>query len=324
MKGTQPAMKVCSAPIRWNPIHEALDAERRGFDGIRIIDHFAVPHPTGEVNAAPHGLVNIGAAAAVTSRLTLTQTVMNVSFRHPAELAQAISTLDRISGGRAELGLGAGWYRPEHDAFGYDFPSPGIRLEKLGEAAEICRQMFQNDGVVSFRGKHYRAEFDVVWPKTPTIPEIMIGGSGPRLLELAGALADRVDLLHTIRDGKPVLGGEHSNHEDRVAAMRETARRAADRAGNTLAFSASIFASLSRDHATVLERRRHLAAAAGSTPEMLADDLLYVVGTQDDLLRAITRLANLGIDRVHISAMPPDAQHTLDLVVELLPSAQAL
>jgi alkanesulfonate monooxygenase SsuD/methylene tetrahydromethanopterin reductase-like flavin-dependent oxidoreductase (luciferase family) len=175
--------------------------------------------------------------------------------------------------------------------------------------------------MVSFRGKHYRAEFDVAWPATPTIPEIMIGGSGPRLLELASALADRVDLLHTIRDGRPVLGGEHSNNEDRVAAMRETARRTA---GNELAFSASIFASLSNDRIEVLERRRHLAAAAGSTPEMLADDLLYVVGTQDDLLRAIIRLANLGIDRVHISAMPPAPQHTLDLVVEMLPSVQAI
>jgi len=317
-------MKVYSFPIRWNPIQEALDAEHSGFDGIGIIDHFAVPYPSGKVNAAPHGLVNIGAAAAVTSRLTLTQTVMNVAFRHPAELAQAISTLHGISGGRAELGLGAGWYGAEHDAFGYDFPAPSIRLKKLGEAATICRQMLQNDGVVSFRGKHYRAEFDVAWPKTPTPPEVMIGGSGPRLLELAGTLADRVDLLHTIRDGKPVLGGEHSNHEDRVVAMRETARRAADRAGNKLAYSASIFASLSNDRIEVLERRRHLAAAAGSTPEMLADDLLYVVGTQDDLLRAITRLAILGIDRVHISAMPPDPQHTLDLVVELLPSVQAI
>ena len=317
-------MRFYSTPIQWNPVQEACRAERQGFDGIRIIDHFSVPYSTGEVAAIPHGLINIGAAAAATKRLALTQTMMNVSFRHPAELAQAISTLHRISGGRAELGLGAGWYQAEHDAFGYDFPSPGKRLEKLGEAAAICRQMFHNHGIVCFRGAHYRAEFEISWPETPTIPQIMIGGSGPRLLVLAGAVADRVDLLYTIRAGKPVLDREHINHEGRVQAMIDMARRAADRAGNKVSFSASVFVSLSNDRRETLERRKALAAVADSTPRMRADDLLYVVGTQNDLVRALTRLAGLGVDRVHIGAMPPDPHHTLDLVVELLPSVRAL
>ena len=89
-------------------------------------------------------------------------------------------------------------------------------------------------------------------------------------------------------------------------------------------FSASVFVSLSNDRREALERRKALAAVADSTPRMLADDLLYVVGTQNDLVRALTRLAGLGVDRVHIGAMPPDPHDTLDLVAELLPSVRAL
>jgi alkanesulfonate monooxygenase SsuD/methylene tetrahydromethanopterin reductase-like flavin-dependent oxidoreductase (luciferase family) len=323
-EGQASDLKIYSSPLWWDPVREARAAEQLGYDGIRVIDHFAVPGAIGPSYPTPHSLVTLGAAAAATGALALTQTMMCVSFRHPAELAQGIATLDRISGGRAELGLGAGWYRPEHEAFGYDFPSPGQRLEKLGEAAEICREMLHHRGVVAFSGKHYRAEFDVEWPETPRIPDVMIGGSGPRLLALAGAVADRVDLLHTIRGGRPLLDAEHSNNGDRVVEMRQTALRSGDRVGNRPAVSATIFASLTEDRAEVAERRRDFAALAGSTAELLADDLLYVVGTPDDLLRAMTRLAELGIDRVHVGPLPPDPPRTLGLLADLLPALRAL
>jgi alkanesulfonate monooxygenase SsuD/methylene tetrahydromethanopterin reductase-like flavin-dependent oxidoreductase (luciferase family) len=317
-------MKIYGRPLGWDPVREAVDAEQRGFDGVRVVDHFAVPHTSGGVRPAPHSLVTLAAAAAATSRVALTQTMMCVAFRNPAELAQAVATLDRISGGRAELGLGAGWYRGEHDAFGYEFTPPGVRLARLREAALICREMLHNRGTVSFHGSHYEAEFDIEWPETPTVPGILIGGSGPRLLALAGSVADRVDLLHTIREGKPLLDTEHTNHENRVVGMRDAVLRAADEAGNKPTISATIFTSLSEDPAEIAERRRHLAAVAGSTPQLLADDLLYVVGTQDDLLRSLETLASLGVDRVHIGTVPPEPDRTFKLVGELLPQAHSL
>jgi alkanesulfonate monooxygenase SsuD/methylene tetrahydromethanopterin reductase-like flavin-dependent oxidoreductase (luciferase family) len=312
-------VKIYGRPLGWNAVADAVDAERRGFDGVRVIDHFAMPHTNGAVRATPHGLVGLSAAAGATTTIALTQTMMCVSFRHPGEVAQAIATLHRVSGGRAELGLGAGWHKGEHDAFGYDFPAPGQRLRKLREAAEICRAMLHHDGAVSYQGQHYTAEFPGGWPEYPTVPDILIGGSGPRLLELAGGVADRVDLLHTIREGRPLLDAEHLNDADRVAAMRDTVLRAGDGSGNKPAISATIFTSLSTDPAEVARRREALATASGASLPALADELLYVVGTPEDLVRSVTRLGELGVDRVHIGTVPPGPDETFAVVAELLP-----
>jgi alkanesulfonate monooxygenase SsuD/methylene tetrahydromethanopterin reductase-like flavin-dependent oxidoreductase (luciferase family) len=317
-------MKIYSTPLFWDPVEEACRAESRGFDGIRVVDHFFVPNGLGTEYALPHCLVTLGAAAAATHKVGITQTVMNVGFRQPAELAQAISSLQRISNGRAELGLGAGWYEPEHTAFGYEFLAPKDRVDKLAEAATICREMLKSNGRIDFEGKYYRVVSEVRWPEVSTVPEVLIGGSGPRLLALAGAVANRVDLLHTIRDGRPVLGGYYSNNEERVAAMIATASRSAEQVGNTVKFSVNIFMSLSNDVSEVAERRRALASSSQSSPSAIAGDLLYAVGTQEHILRVLTQLAELGVDRAHISAMPPEPQHTLDLMVELLPEVQAL
>ncbi|GAA3086707.1 LLM class F420-dependent oxidoreductase [Pseudonocardia yunnanensis] len=317
-------MKIYRVPVLWDPVDEAVRAESLGFDGVCAVDHFFVPNTLGTEYLLPHSLVTLGAVAAATQVVGITQTVMNIGFHHPAELTQAILTLQRISNGRAELGLGAGWYEPEHEAFGYEFLAPRDRVDKLTEAAVICRKMLESNGGIDFEGKYYRVASDVRWPEVPTIPDIVIGGSGPRLLALAGAVANRVDLLHTIRAGRPVLGGAYCNNDERVSAMIETALRSAEQAENTVKFSATVFVSLSNDVTEIGERRRALASFSQSSPSSLAEDLLYVVGTQEDFLRVMTRLAQLGVDRVHLSALPPERQETLDLAVELLPQAKAI
>ena len=145
-----------------------------------MLDHFAAPASPDAMFPVPHSLVTLAAAAAVTSRIGLTQTMLCNTFRNPAELAHAIATLHRISGGRAELGLGAGWHRAEHEGFGYPFPGIAERLARLRESVHICRTMFRDDGRISFQGEYYRAEFDAAWPAIPSVPEVMIGGSAPK------------------------------------------------------------------------------------------------------------------------------------------------
>jgi alkanesulfonate monooxygenase SsuD/methylene tetrahydromethanopterin reductase-like flavin-dependent oxidoreductase (luciferase family) len=311
-------VRVYGGALFWDPVAEARDAEERGFDGVRVLDHFAAPASQDAMFPMPHSLVTLAAAAAVTSRIGLTQTMLCNTFRNPAELAHAIATLHRISGGRAELGLGAGWHRAEHEAFGYPFPGLAERLARLRESVQICRAMFRDSGRVSFRGEHYRAEFDVRWPDLPSVPQVMIGGAGPRVLTLAGEIADRVDLVHAMRGGLPFLGGDKHNGAQRLSALRDVAVRAGDAVGNRPAFSATILVSLSTDRAEVARRRAELAKASGATVDELADELLYVVGTPDDLRRALDSLAELGFDRVHLGAMPPGAEATLDLITGLL------
>jgi alkanesulfonate monooxygenase SsuD/methylene tetrahydromethanopterin reductase-like flavin-dependent oxidoreductase (luciferase family) len=311
-------VRVYGGALFWDPVAEARDAEERGFDGVRVLDHFAAPASQDGLFPMPHSLVTLAAAAAVTRRIGLTQTMLCNTFRNPAELAHAIATLHRISDGRAELGLGAGWHRAEHEAFGYPFPGVAERLARLRESVAICRAMFRDDGRVSFRGDYYRAEFDVPWPALPSVPEVMIGGSAPRVLAVAGEIADRVDLVHSMRGGLPFLGGDRHNGVRRISELREVAARAGDAAGNRPAFSATVLVSLSEDRAEVAERRADLAKISGATVAELADELLYVVGTPDDLLRALDTLAGLGFDRVHLGAMPPGAEVTLDLITGLL------
>jgi hypothetical protein len=147
----------------------------------------------------------------------------------------------------------------------------------------------------------------------------MIGGSGPKLFALAGAVADRVDLVNANRDGQPALGGELHNGVPRLTELRDIALRAGDAVGNRPAFSATVLVSLSPDKAEVAARRKQTAAATGATEDEIADDLLYVIGDQGHLLRALDTLAGLGFDRVHLGVVPPDPAATLDLISELLP-----
>ncbi|HEV3361784.1 MAG TPA: LLM class flavin-dependent oxidoreductase [Pseudonocardiaceae bacterium] len=319
MFGEVARVRVYGGALFWDPVREARDAEQRGFDGVRVLDHFSAPASADASFAVPHSLVTLGAAAAATSRIGLTQTVLCNTFRNPAEIAQAIATLHRISGGRAELGLGAGWHRGEHEAFGYPFPGPVERLERLREAVSICRAMLRGNGVVSFEGRYYRAVHDVPWPELPSVPRVMVGGTGAKLLALAGELADRVDLVHGNRGGLPFLGGELHNGVRRIGGLRDIAVRAGEAVGNVPAFSATILVSLSQDAGEVARRRAEVAAATGATVDEIAADLLYVVGTQGDLRRVLDTVAGLGFDRVHLGAVPPDAAATLDLISELLP-----
>src|SRR5512134_1239024 len=131
-------------------------AEAGGFDAYARADHLLA-----EGALAPAGapllecFTTIAALVPTTTRLRFLQTVTCNSFRNPALLAKMVATLDVISGGRMELGLGAGWLRQEYDAYGFDFPSTAIRLEQLREALQVVKLLWTG-GPVDFEGRHYR------------------------------------------------------------------------------------------------------------------------------------------------------------------------
>ncbi len=176
----------------------AHQAERLGFESIWAFDHFhTVPRPTDEITF--EAFTTLAALAALTKRVRLGHIVICTGFRNPALTAKMISTLDSISGGRMELGIGAGWKRDEWLAYGYGFPETKERLARLGDDLEVIVAMLAGDRHqhASFEGRHswVRDARNVPKPiQQPRVP-IMVGGNGPNVTwRLAARLADELNL----------------------------------------------------------------------------------------------------------------------------------
>ena len=171
--------------------------ERLGFESVWMYDHFHTwPEPRDEVVLEP--FTALSALAALTRRVRIGHIVICTGFRNPALTAKMISTLDVVSGGRAELGIGAGWNQEEWEAFGYDFPSAPERLATLRDHLEIITRMLEpGDGRATFEGRYARVAMAVNQPKPvqrPRVP-VMVGGNGPDVTwRLAARYADELNL----------------------------------------------------------------------------------------------------------------------------------
>jgi probable F420-dependent oxidoreductase len=178
----------------------ARRAESLGYSALMMPDHLVEQY-------APIPLLT--AAAMATETLRVGTFVFNNNLRHPAVLAQDLATLDWLSGGRLQIGIGAGWNKPEHDAIGIPFEPVGTRIAKLAEAIAVLKGCF-GDEKFSFAGEHYTiTDYDArPKPVQRPHPPIFIGGGGKRLLTLAGREAQVVGLSpRLLKDaqGKPAL-----------------------------------------------------------------------------------------------------------------------
>ena len=172
-----------------------LQAERLGFESAWVFDHFHTePEPTDELTF--ESFTTLAALAASTERLRLGQVVICTAFRNPALTAKMIGTLDVISGGRMELGIGAGWKEDEWIAYGYGFPPVAERLAILADYLEIITRML-GPGRATWAGEHAHVIDAIHEPKglqQPRIP-ILIGGNGPKVTwRLAARFADELNL----------------------------------------------------------------------------------------------------------------------------------
>jgi F420-dependent oxidoreductase-like protein len=179
-------------------IDVAQQAERLGFESIWLFDHFhTVPRPTDEITF--ESFTTLSALAALTSRVRLGHVVICTAFRNPALTAKMISTMDSISGGRMELGIGAGWKRDEWLAYGYGFPETKERLARLGDDLSVINEMLAGDKHrhATFEGTyaHVRDARNIPKPiQQPRVP-IMIGGNGPNVTwRLAAKHADELNV----------------------------------------------------------------------------------------------------------------------------------
>ncbi|MEK0325875.1 MAG: TIGR03560 family F420-dependent LLM class oxidoreductase [Nitrosopumilus sp.] len=168
-----------------------LRAEELGYESLWLTDHFfTFPTPTNKPYLEVLSLLS--ALSAVTSKIRLGVLVIGNSYRLPSMLAKITSTIDNVSNGRLELGIGAGWFEPEYNAYGYPYPKASIRIEQLKEAVQIIKLMWTKESA-SFEGKHYKIS-DAICTPAPVQkphPPITIGGEGERLLGVVAAEADR-------------------------------------------------------------------------------------------------------------------------------------
>jgi F420-dependent oxidoreductase-like protein len=191
----------------------AQQAERIGAESVWLFDHFhTVPRPTDEITF--ESFTSLSALAALTARVRLGHIVICNGFRNPALTAKMAATLDVISGGRFELGIGAGWKRDEWLAYGYGFPGTPVRLAMLHDALEVIGRMLEPGREVhaTYEGEHHsvRGARNVPKPLQPDGMPIMVGGNGPNVTwRLAARYADELNVdgmsPDEVRDALPTI-----------------------------------------------------------------------------------------------------------------------
>lgn len=176
------------APAAW--VEHGKRLEALGYDSFLMRDH-VVPDYFGDQYAP---LVALAALATATSRIALGTMVLANDFRHPAHLAKEAATLQALSGGRFELGIGAGWLRSEYEALGLTLDPAGVRIARLEEALRVLTGLWRGDEV-DLVGRHYRLAGLRLAPVPERRPRLFLGGGHERMLTLAGQHGDSVGLL---------------------------------------------------------------------------------------------------------------------------------
>lgn len=180
-------VQLATAKTRDEWVHNARRAEELGYDVVCIPDHVGTqlsPFPA------------LVALADATEKIKVGTLVLDNDFRHPLLMAHEAATVQLLSEGRLELGLGAGWLRRDYDRLGIEFADPGVRVGRLEEAVAIFERYFDGD-VFSFSGRHY--EVHEAEPLRVERPALLIGGGGPRVLKLAAGHADIASVFLTAR-----------------------------------------------------------------------------------------------------------------------------
>jgi F420-dependent oxidoreductase-like protein len=191
--------------LRWPElVDRAQFAEQAGFDGIWVFDHFKPLYgdPKGPCMEA---WTLLAALAAITTRIRLGALVTGITYRHPSILATEAITVDQISNGRLEIGLGAAWHQPEHEELGIAFPSIKERAEQLEEGVQVMRLLMTKDRA-TFRGRHYQLDEATYYPRPAQKPHppFWIGADGVQLM--LPIVARQADAWHSFGSDTTLAG----------------------------------------------------------------------------------------------------------------------
>ncbi len=260
------------SPASW--AEKARQAEDLGFDTILIGDHL--------IDGLLSPMVALCAMADATASLHVGTLVLNNDFRHPALLAREAATIDFLTDGRFELGIGAGHTAAEYREIGLTFDPPHVRVERLDESVTILRRLFDGESV-TFAGRHYQIEEHQLFPARR--PPLLVGGNGDQVLRTAATYADIIGftgLGRTLDDGH-----RHENHwqwhqiDRKVALVRDTAgERLADVECNALVQHIAI----TDDRAAAVEP---IADFTGTHPDVLLASPYLLVGSISEVVEQL-------------------------------------
>jgi probable F420-dependent oxidoreductase len=319
-----------TSPIRFSEVaDQARRAEAAGFDSVWLSDHLFASLERYGGDGTRYGalepLTTLAALAPITERVRLGTLVLSAGFRHPAVVAKAASAIDRLSDGRLDLGIGAGWYADEYEAFGLAFPAVGERFSMLDETLAYLGALF-GDEPATFRGERFELRDAYVRPRPvqrPRPPMIVGGKGGPRMLSIAARLAD---------GWNAAWRWTPSAYAPRAAAAREACERAG-RDPATFRLSLGLFTVVGADEGDLERRfarmRERLPAGVGDAIGLATLREECLAGTVDEVVDRAAAFAALGVDELILSLAPvwfalPDPS-MLDLAAEaLLPALRRL
>ena len=297
----------------------ARHAEAAGFEALFRSDHYeSFPGETG--NPTTDAWTVIAGLARDVPRIHLGALVSPVTYRYPGNLAKVVLTADEMSGGRIELGMGAGWHDDEHHRHGFPFPELSERADMLEEALEIVKGLWEEPDGWSFIGTHWAIQDALFRPKPGTLPgrnggrpNIITGGQGnPRAYRIAAKWADEFNLSSTSPDAAVA----------KFAALDEAAR-AIGRDPSTLTHSVMSGVLIGRDRDEVRRRERDLLTAFGGADEesetwMAARKPRWVYGTPDEARDVVKRFEAAGVQRIMLQDFIARDLDMIDLAGEAL------
>jgi probable F420-dependent oxidoreductase len=259
----------------------AQRAEDLGYSTLFVPDHF-VDHPLAPIPT-------VAAVAACTTTLGVGTLVLGNDYRHPVVLAKEAATIDLLSDGRLELGIGAGWMTVDYEQSGIPLDRPGVRIDRLREAVQVLKGLWA-DGPFSFAGEHYTItglDGDPQ-PFRPGGPKLVIGGGGPKVLTLAAQEADIVGINANLRRGaandpSAAPSMNPANTDQKLAWVREAA---GDRYADLEIQAFAGFALITDDARAIAEG---MAGVFEATPDEVLDSPVGLVGTVDEIVESLER-----------------------------------
>ncbi len=286
----------------------AQHSERLGFDAFFRSDHFVAMGDRAPVLPGPSDAwITLAGIARETSTIRLGTLVNSSTFRNPGVLAVQIANVDSMSNGRVELGLGAGWFLDEHEAYGIPFPPLGERFDRLEEQLAIVTGLWDSPAgtTFDFTGTHYQVRNSPALPKpvqTP-LPIIIGGGGAKRTPALAARYAAEFNLPF--------------QSQERFTEQRDRVRSACDVIGRdpeSLAYSCALIVCIGKDDAELARRAEFL----GRDVEELR--LNGLCGTPAEAVERLAQWAALGAERVYLQVLDLDDLEQLDLIAtEVMP-----
>jgi F420-dependent oxidoreductase-like protein len=285
----------------------AQTAERLGFDAFFRSDHFLKMGGVSGLPGPTDAWVTLAGLARDTQRIRLGTLVTAATFRLPGPLAIAVAQVDQMSGGRVELGLGAGWYEAEHTAYGVPFPSLGERFERLEEQLAVITGLWatKEGDTFSYAGTHYKLSDSPALPKPAQSPlPVIVGGGGPkRTPRLAATYAAEYNTSFVSLD----------RFNEQCARVR-TACESIGRDQATMTFSAALVVCCGSDEAEFTRR----AAAIGREPGEVRQN--GAAGTTDQVAATLNRWSQAGAQRIYLQVLDlSDLEHLELLASDVVP-----